>query len=163
MSTPKDATVETPDVGARVRALADEVLASTPYYLVDLDVRGRRGSQVVNLYVDGDEGVGVDDLAEISREVGFLLDVEDVCDGPYTLTVSTPGLDRPLRLHRQYKKNIGRTLLVHHRKADGSGNTDTVGQLTEIDEEALYLTPDKGKTQQISFADVHWAKVKLPW
>jgi len=83
MSDPANMTVETP--AARVQALVEEVIFDSPLFLVDLIVRGHKGSRVVEVYLDSDRPLDVDALARISREVGFLLDTEEVIDGKYTL------------------------------------------------------------------------------
>jgi ribosome maturation factor RimP len=154
----------------QVAALVAEVLTGTPHFLVELDVRGTKGSRVVNVYLDSDIGIGVDDMARISRDLGFLLDTEEVMGGNYSLNISSPGIDRPLRLRRQYKKNIGRTLLVHYRKPEGEGETEATGELVSVDDESIELdmtTKNKKQTQteqrRIAFDDIVWAKVRLPW
>lgn len=147
---------------ARVQALIEEVLAPTPHFLVELDVRGAIGSQVVNAYIDSDSAIGVDDLARISREVEFLLDTEDLFPARYQLNVSTPGVGRPLKLIRQYHKNIGRTLHVHFEKEPGV-NTEVTGTLQSVTEAHITVEdPNKG-AQEIPFDAILWAKVKLPW
>lgn len=149
-------------VEQRVRALAEEVIAGSPLFVVDVDVRGRKGSQVVEVFVDSDEALDVERLAKINREVGFLLDTEEVVTGKYHLTVSSPGLDRPLVLPRQYRKNIDRTLRVHYRKPDGSGNAEVVGALKAADDETIEVQVDN-TPHRIPLRDVLWAKVQLPW
>lgn len=145
---------------ARIQAFAEEVIAGTPLYVVEVRVRGRKGSQVVEIYIDGDEGVTVDQLAQVSREVGFLLEVEDAIKGKYNLNVSSPGVDRPLVLPRQYKKNLGRDLKVVVRSDDASQTYQ--GTLVEADEDAIVLQ-DKKRTQRIALADISSAHVQLPW
>ncbi|PSQ98046.1 MAG: ribosome maturation factor, partial [Bacteroidetes bacterium SW_11_64_17] len=79
----------------RVRGLTEEVIAGTDYFLVNVEVRGHKGTRVLEVYVDSEAEMGHDDLATISKEVGFLLDVEDVVDGSYKLELSSPGIKRP--------------------------------------------------------------------
>jgi len=129
---------------------------------VEVDVRGSGGSRVVDIYVDSDGGLSVEKLAELNREIGFLLDVEDLIPGRYKLNVSSPGLDRPLRLPRQYRKNIGKPLRVHFHKSDGSGTTELEGVLIDVGEEAIELNDD-ADVRQIPFDDIVWAKIRLPW
>ncbi len=152
-----------PEVDARVKALVEEVLAGSPHFLVELEVRGAPGSQAVDVFIDSDEGLGVDTLARISREVAFLFDAEDVIAGRYRLNVSSPGVDRPLKLPRQYKKNVGRALRVHYRKPDGDGYTEVLGDLVEADDEAIEVVVKGGQRRRILYADILWAKVQLPW
>ncbi len=149
-------------VAQRVRGIVDEVVAGSPLFVVDVAVRGRKGSQAIDVFVDSDEGLDIETLARISREVGFLLEAEDVMPGHYTLNVSSPGLDRPLTSLRQYRKNVNRQLRVHYRKADGSGNAEVVGRLANVDEEGIEVETG-GDGTRIGFDQILWAKVQLPW
>jgi len=160
MTTHTDNEVTT--TADRVRALVDEVLIHTPHFIVELDVRGARGSQVVEVFIDSDDAIDVDEIARISREVGFLLDTEDLFPSRYHLNVSTPGVDRPLRLPRQYVKNIGRTLQVHYAK-DEDSNTEVTGTLTAADDDGIEVAVSDDETRRIPYSAIHWAKVQLPW
>lgn len=146
----------------RVAELVEEVIAGTDVFVVEVDVRGSGGSRVVDVFIDSDENLDVRKLAEINREIGFLLEMEDLIPGRYDLNVSSPGLDRPLRFPRQYRKNVGRPLRVHYRKADGSGTTELEGTLAGVRDDAIEL--DAGDdVRSIPFEDVVWAKIRLPW
>ncbi|MDX1545411.1 MAG: ribosome maturation factor RimP, partial [Rhodothermales bacterium] len=61
----------------RVQALVEDILSGTAHFVVEVEVRGKPGSQSVSVYLDSDDALGVDELARISRELGFLLDTED--------------------------------------------------------------------------------------
>jgi len=159
MSTPSVQTLQ-----EQVRAIVDDVLAQQPsYFLVELEVRGAPGSQVVDVFVDGDDDIGLDDLAQISRDISFALDVEDPFPNKFNLNVSTPGVERPLRMLRQYRKNIGRTLQVHYRKPSGSGNSEVTGELTNVEEDSIAITQEGQAPVTIALDAIHWAKVRLPW
>lgn len=153
----------TDQIARRVRELVEEVIGGSPVFLIDVQVRGNRGSRVVEIFVDSDEDLDVDELARISREVEFLLDLEDLITGKYSLNVSTPGLDKPLLLPRQYTKNIGRSLRVHYRKPDGTGNTEVEGELRAVSDDAIDMEASKDETVRIRLSDIIWAKVQLPW
>lgn len=152
-----------PAVDARVKTLVEEVLAGSPHFLVELEVRGAAGSQAVDVFIDSDDGIGVDTLAQISREVAFLFDAEEVIARQYRLNVSSPGLDRSLKLPRQYKKNVGRALRVHYQKPDGDGYTEVHGDLVDADDEAIEVVVSGGQRRRIRYLDILWAKVQLPW
>ncbi len=142
-----------------VRTLVEEVLAGSPEYVVDCAV----GSNSVNVFIDSDHDLGVGRLADISREVGFLLECENVIRGSYRLTVSTPGIDRPLRHERQYRKNIGRTLRIHYQKADGSGYMEVTGRLLRVQEGGVIIEETNDAERRIEFPAILWAKLQLPW
>ena len=149
-----------PEQGAtlddRVRALAEEAVADTDLYVVDVEVRGYQGSRVVSVYVDSEGGAGSDDLAALSRSLSFVLDTEDFIKGRYRLDVSTPGADRPLTDRRQYARHVGRTLAV--TTADGGETSTTEGELVAVSDDAV----DLGGTT-IPFDAIQEARVVLPW
>ncbi len=143
----------------RVRNLVEEVIDES-IFVVEVVVRGRKGSRVVEVYLDGDEALSVETLARVNREVGFLLDVEDVIDGKYSLNVSSPGLDRPLTMPRQYRKHVGRELQVRFR-TDG-GERTVKGKLLAVEADAFALAFGKERLR-IPFSDVVQANIALPW
>lgn len=145
----------------RVRAMVDEVLDGGDLFVVDVVVRGRKGSQVVEIFIDGDATVGVDQLAAVSRDVGFLLDTEDVLPGKYQLIVSSPGIDRPLQSIRQFPKNIGRKIEVRYR--EGDEERVLTGELTAADEAGVTIAIKGQGAKNITHRDVVEARIQLPW
>jgi ribosome maturation factor RimP len=91
----------------RVRALAERVTADRRLELVDAEIRKLGKGQVVRLFLDKPGGIGLDDLQSVSEEVSALLDAEDPIAGSYTLEVSSPGLDRPLRTEAECRRFVG--------------------------------------------------------
>ena len=145
----------------RVSGLTEEVIVGTDYFLVDVEVRGHKGTRVVEVYIDSEEEVGHDDLALISKEVGFLLDVEDVVDGSYKLELSSPGIKRPLTMPAQYRKNVGRTLRVRFEN-DGDEEI-VVGDLTDADDEEIELELPSAERLQLPYTTITQARIELPW
>lgn len=150
------------DLRARVLDLAEEVVRALgdDLFVVEVAVRGQQGARVLEVFVDADAGVGLERLAEVSRELGFLLDAEDLVRGRYHLNVSSPGATRPLRLPRQYRQHVGRTLRV--TTGTGPERATRTGTLAAVAEDALELDRD-GERETIPFADVVEARVVLPW
>jgi ribosome maturation factor RimP len=112
----------------------------TDLYLVDVKMHPN-GKLVI--LVDGDKGIGIGECAQISRHVGFHLEEENVLDTAYNLEVSSPGIDSPLTLPRQYVKNVERQLAI--KMADGSKRE---GKLNGLTEDAILLEEiikEKGK------------------
>lgn len=98
------------NIEKRVTELVEEKIADMPnLFLVDVKMHAN-GNLIV--LVDGDNGIGVGDCAAISRHVGFHLEEENVIEEAYNLEVSSPGIDTPLTLKRQYSKNVGRTVAL---------------------------------------------------
>lgn len=129
------------NVEKRVRQLVEEKIADKPnLFLVDVKMHSNGKLMIL---VDGDNGIGIDDCVAISRHVGFHLEEENVLDTAYNLEVSSPGIDTPLILPRQYTKNVGRTLAI--KMADGAKRE---GKLSGVTEDAIIIeekTKEKGK------------------
>lgn len=145
----------------RIRAVVEQAIAGTDLFLIEVKVRGHTGSRVLEIYIDSDGLLSVDRLAEVNRDVGFLLETEQVVDGKYLLNVSSPGVDRPLALPRQYRKNIGRRLEVKVRR-DEEMHTMT-GTLVAAGDDALELETESKETQRIPYQEVEQARIRLPW
>ena len=148
-------------VDQKVHHIVEGVLTNSTLYVVEIIVRGVKGSRVVDVFVDSDEGLDVNTLAKVNREIGFLLETEEVIEGRYTLNVSSPGVDRPLRLPRQYKKNVGRTLKVKYMTEDKRQSIK--GELVNTAEEFVELKLPGGKLQRISMDEIVESKIVLPW
>lgn len=107
------AEIRVMDLEKKIRELAEEKIAEIArpdIFVVDVKVNST-GNKVVIL-LDGDNGAGIDECAQVSRYVGFKLEEGELIADAYNLEVSSPGIDTPLMLVRQYTKNIGRTVSV---------------------------------------------------
>lgn len=139
----------------RVRSLAEAVLARHEAELVDLQVsRGR--SNLVRLVVDRNEGIDLDTCATISDQLSRMLDADDPIPGRYTLEVTSPGADRPLKTQRDFDRNIGRPLHVQ------TDVTEFEGTLDQVEPDRIRLSTKDGE-QWIDVAAIKTAKVVLPW
>lgn len=146
----------------KVMAIVEEVLQGTDSYVVEVSIRGNKGSRVVEVFVDSDTGTSVDELARISREVGFVLDTDEVIDGRYSLNVSSPGVNRPISLPRQFPKHVGRKLRVRYR-TEGEETKEEEGALESASESGIALRVSGSRKLQLNFEDVIEARVLLPW
>ncbi|MFM6976063.1 MAG: ribosome assembly cofactor RimP [Sphingobacteriaceae bacterium] len=100
----------------RVIQLVEEKIADRPdLFLVEAKMHAN-GKLII--LIDGDQGVVIQDCVAVSRHVGFHLEEENVIEQAYNLEVSSPGIDFPIKLWRQYVKNIGRNLDI--KMKDGS-------------------------------------------
>lgn len=144
-----------------ITRLTEQVLPDESFYLVEVTVRGRTGSQSVNVYIDADTGITVEQCAEISRELSFLMETAGLMQGIRQFNVSSPGVDRPLILPRQFRKNIGRPLKVLVQ-TDGATEQAVTGTLVETTDEGLVLEAGEER-RPIRFSDIRRAQVQLPW
>lgn len=128
-------------VEKKVESLVEEKIADRPELFL-VEVKMLPNNKLI-IHVDGDEGISIQDCVAISRHVGFHLEEENVIEQAYNLEVSSPGVGEPLRLNRQYVKNIGRTLSIKFK--DGLKKE---GKLLEVTEDNLVLeesVKEKGK------------------
>ena len=138
------------NIEKRVAELVDEKLTELPGVFV-VDIKMLPNNKLIIL-LDGDEGIGVGDCAKVSRYVGFKLEEENTIEEPYNLEVSSPGIDTPLVLPRQYAKNIGRSLEI--KMLDG---TKHEGELMSINEDSIVINEItkagiKGRKAQVAEA-----------
>ena len=103
------------DIKDQVQKIVVPVLEDLGTELVDIELRGQRKDLVLTIFIDKEGGVNLDDCAEVSHEVGTLLDVEDVIPGSYRLEVSSPGLDRPLKKAEDYNRFAGKLIKLKTR------------------------------------------------
>ena len=132
-------------VEKRVITLVEEKIADRPGLFL-VEVKMLANNKLI-IHVDGDEGISIQDCAAISRHVGFHLEEENVLEKAYNLEVSSPGVGEPLKLIRQYTKNIGREVSVKLANGD-----KIEGELLSVDESTFIIeakVKEKGKKAQL--------------
>ncbi len=121
---------------------------------VELTPAGKR--RLLRLAVDKDGGVTLDDIAEATREVSRVLDETGVLgERPYTLEVTSPGIDRPLTLPRHWRRNKGRVV-----KVTSSEGEEVTGRILSCDDESATLDVD-GQEREVTFDEVVKARIQI--
>ncbi len=146
----------------RVTELVEEKIADRPDLFL-VEVKMLPNNKLI-IHVDGDQGISIQDCVAISRHVGFHLEEENTIATAYNLEVSSPGVGEPLKLNRQYIKNIGRDLSI--KLADGQVKE---GKLLEVDETLISIeekVKEKGKkvtlvNTQVPLTDIVETKVLI--
>lgn len=157
-------TETTPSAGStqvrdRLAELFDAPLRELGVDLEAVEVLTVAKRRVLRIAVDKDDGVTMDDVAEVTRELSRLLDESDAMGGsPYTLEVSSRGVDRPLVLPRHWRRNAGR--LVKVKLADGSALTGRVLDADDADDGGVRLEVT-GRTRDLAYAQVAKATVQI--
>lgn len=121
----------------RILELVKTRLEGSDKFLVDLHVSG---DNRINVSIDGDNGITIDDCIELSRFIESNLDRDEE---DFELNVASAGLDSPLKLKRQYVKNIGRSINV--TTIDGE---KTEGKLLEVSEDQIVVEPDNRRKKK---------------
>lgn len=130
-------------------------------FLVDIKIKPTNN---IKVFVDGDNGVGIDRLVSYNRQLYKQLEEMAIFpEGDFSLEVSSPGLSEPLKLHRQYVKNIDR--FVEVVLLDG---TQVEGKLLTVTEAEITLEEEKGKGKKketvqhiIAFSNIKTTKIQI--
>jgi ribosome maturation factor RimP len=139
----------------QIERLASTLVTDKSQFIVEVVASLRKKPNKLIVIIDGDNGVTIDDCAELSRAISETLDKSEILKDPYMLEVSTPGLDHPLKLLRQYHKNKGRKVRVKHT------NGVVEGVLIGVTEKEITLQEETGKGKKkevkeisIPFSDI---------
>jgi ribosome maturation factor RimP len=148
-------------VEEKLHALAARVADECSFEVVDLQVWAKGKRVLLRVFIDKEGGITLDDCETFSRRLESLLDVEDPIAGPYTLEVSSPGLDRPLKNSRDFKKNLGKLVRIV-TKEKISNQSFFVGRLEEANDQSLRLSLREGKGEvDIPIAIISRANLEL--
>jgi ribosome maturation factor RimP len=158
----------------KIRAIAERVAASRGLEIFDLQFRREMQGWVLRIYLDKPgatvvagragsalaDGVTIDDCREVSHEVGTLLDVEDAIGHRFTLEVSSPGLDRPLRGADDYRRFAGCLAKMVLAEAV-NGQKHVRGRLQGLDGDEVLVADVKGRVQRIPLGLIVRARLEV--
>src|SRR6059036_2134991 len=143
------------DVVGQIRTIASRVAAGYGLEIFDVQFRREANGMVLRIQIDrpgpaakAEDSVSVEDCAHVSRDLSAILDVEDVVPTAYTLEVSSPGLDRPLRGADDYRRFAGRRAkLVMREPVDGQKYFR--GRLGGVDQDAVLIDAEDGRRHRV--------------
>lgn len=140
----------------RIADLVGPVVSALGLDLEAVELSGQGPNRRLRIAVDGDEGVDIDTIADVTRAVSAELDATDLLgSAPYTLEVTSRGVDRPLTAPRHWRRNAGR--LVEARLTDGR---TLVGRIGDSDDDGVDLLA-KGVPTRYSYADIERAVIQI--
>ncbi len=147
----------------RVWKLAAPLAENEGMEIVDIELRHERsrGGRVLRLYLDKAGGPTVDDLSRVSRQLSELLDSHDAVDGAYTLEVSSPGINRPLKRPEHFARYIGKRVRIRTRDLIG-GRRSFLGILYAVAGEGVTVTQE-GTRYDIPFAAIEKSNYEHDW
>ncbi|RZQ59767.1 ribosome maturation factor RimP [Amycolatopsis suaedae] len=144
------------ELASRLEPIVADAVSTAGFELDALDVQQAGRRKLVKVVVDSDDGVGLDQVAEISRAVSAVLDQhEHVIAGAYTLEVTSPGIDRPLTRPSHWRR--ARLRLVRITPAEGA---EFVGRVGDAGEDGVRVLVD-GAVREVRYADVAKAVVEI--
>jgi ribosome maturation factor RimP len=150
---------EKPDVIETIKNLLDPILQEKGLELADVEYAGGGRGSVLRIFIDKENGVTVEDCADISREFGFLLDLHDVIPYSYTLEVSSPGLNRALKNSRDFIRFKGKKVKVKTRE-DLYQRRVFIGHLIDFHDDIASVQIE-GQIYHIPFYDIEKANLEF--
>ena len=155
------------NVAEQVRNVATRVAHTYGLDIFDVQFRREATGMVLRVLVDrpgpaatAEESVSVDDCAHVSRDLSAMLDVEDIVPTAYTLEVSSPGLDRPLRHADDYRRFAGRRAKIVMRESV-DGQTFFKGRLAGAEGQTVLIDGDDGRRHQVPVAIITRANLEV--
>jgi ribosome maturation factor RimP len=143
-----------------VTDLVQPLLQAQGFDLVELQLQQRKGQWLVRVFADVEGGISLEDCQKLSREIGQMLEAEDLIPSPYVLEVSSPGLDRPLRtaqdFRRQYRHMV--TIFLH---TPLQGKVTYTGRVAAVAETHLVLHMPPDTPCEIPLTHIHHGMVEL--
>ena len=146
-----------------VADLAEAVVRRRSLRLWDVELGGRPGNTVVRVFVDSENGVDLDTVADVSEELSRGLDLKDPIPGRYTLEVSSPGLERTLKTPEHFRLSVGRRVVLKTREPleeDGSHRIE--GVIDSAGETSAKVRTDLG-TVEVPYREVKSARTVFEW
>lgn len=134
------------------QSIIEPLFIDTPFELVGVECSGQANA-LVRIYIDKPGGINLDDIVRLSREIRLVLDVEQPIKGPYTLEVSSPGLDRPLFLPAHFKEQIGKKITI---KVQGKSQKIR-GILRDVTDEGIQLEAEQ--LREFLYTDIDQARL----
>lgn len=144
-----------------LEGIAQSVAEKRNAFVVGISGTSYGSRRVIQVFVDTDDGITIAQCAEISRELATIVETQDLLREPYELEVSSPGIEKPLKLLRQYRKNIGRKYNVQYREENE--RRTLVGILTAVDGERLTFIVEKQGAVSLEFSNIFESTEELPW
>jgi ribosome maturation factor RimP len=146
-------------VEEKVAELAREVAVGLGYEIDEIELLGSGRRTLLRVAIEKEGGVTIDDCSLFSRDLSALLDVEDPIPGHYTLEVSSPGLDRPLREPRHFRRHTGkRARVVVREKVEGANVI--LGVISDASDKAVRLVVE-GREVDIPYENISRARLEI--
>jgi ribosome maturation factor RimP len=141
------------DLSGKIKDLADQHLAGTSHFVLNVKLIEKLNPPRITVVVDGEEGITIDDCARLSRALGDSISQAALLDD-FSLEVTTPGIDQSLKLLRQFKKHVGRTLKIELKE-----NETVRGKLIDLEGDLIVLeeeTKTKGKKSEKNIRKINF-------
>jgi len=126
--------------------------------LYDIETVSENERKIFRIYITSKDGINLDKCSEVTKILSPILDLEPPLNGEYTLEVSSPGIERPLRKNEHYLGSIGETIKVKLINTD-----KIIGKLESFEEGKLTLVEDDGEVITLALDDIEKARTYYKW
>ncbi len=152
------------DIAEEISGYLAPLLEGSDHFIVRV---AHLPGNIIQVFLDGDQGITIDSCAKYNRSLQKILDENGLVGEKYVLEVSSPGIDQPLLLNRQYRKNIGRDIKVIYKNG-----VTKYGKLSQVDDEKIILSETKkisnrqrkinaeNKNNQADMVEVSFSEIK---
>jgi ribosome maturation factor RimP len=152
---------------AKIQETVHWAIENTDFKIVEIDLKNIQSRKMIRIFLDSEHGITIDECKSLSRKIGDKIEADNSIDGEYILEVSSPGVERPIKEDWQFRKNIGREILVHYTAKDKT-DQEARGTIENIIEDKIHLKirgKKKGLTEtiEIPIAKIHSAMIQLKW
>ena len=141
-----------------LRRMLAAVVEAMGYELVGVEFHSHRDNALLRIYIDSENGIGLDDCQRVSHQVSGVLDVEDLIDGRYNLEVSSPGLDRPLFEAAHFNRFAGSEVRVQLRDLL-DGRRKLVGRLLGMRDGDVAMMDGDGREWRVPLERIEKARL----
>lgn len=137
----------------KTEEILNPIVEEYGFELVDVEYVKEGGTWYLRAYIDKPEGISIDDCEAVSRRLSDILDEKDYIDGAYILEVSSPGLGRPLKKEKDFKRSLGEEVEIRtYRMIDKQ--KEFTGILKGYDENTVTIEEDGGNARTFEKADI---------
>ena len=144
-----------------LEAVVRPVVEAAGLELVDVTFRREAGRRILRVTVDREEGVDLDTIAGTSERLSRRLDLEEFAPGPYTLEVSSPGVERPLRRPEEFVRRVGDKVKVRTSEPI-EGARNHAGVLVAADDDGVTIATERGE-RTLRYGDISSARTVFEW
>jgi ribosome maturation factor RimP len=139
----------------KIKQMTEPLLEGSDMFIVNIKIKPINN---IKLFIDADGGLPISKSASVNRKLYPLIEEAGMFpEGDFSLEVSSPGVDEPLLLHRQYVKNVGRTVLV---TLLSEGNPEVLGVLKQVNDEKITLDVKQGKKKEVTVQEIPFSNIK---
>jgi len=147
-------------VKEKLSEIVKPVIEDMGYILFDIAYSRGKNRALLRIYIEKEGGVTIDDCEKVSREVGALLDLEDIIPSSYLLEVSSPGIDRPIRCPEDFKKALGKKVRIITTEPIDK-QSFFLGKVDTSSEDEIELLLIKDRRVRIPYKNISKARLEI--